>query len=115
MQVIERTEGHYDVQEVQFGTVYRWCPECVVLECYCGERQTLTHSQSTCPECDADHTSIVREELAARRARVPPVGRGTKPYTPGTTPRIAKRWGYLANTSPTYYTAHSYCPGGPRR
>jgi Zn finger protein HypA/HybF involved in hydrogenase expression len=69
MQVIERTEGHYDVQEVEFGTVYRWCPECVVVECYCGERQTLTHSQSTCPECDADHAAIVREELAARRAR----------------------------------------------
>ncbi len=27
MQVIERTEGHYDVEEVEFGTVYRWCPE----------------------------------------------------------------------------------------
>src|SRR5215212_5936727 len=46
---------------------------------------------------------------------LPPVGWGTKPYTPGTTPEIAKTWGYLANTSPTYYTAHSYCPGGPRR
>ncbi len=67
MQVIERTEGHYDVQEVEFGTVYRWCPECVVVECYCGERLTLTHSQSTCPACGADHASIVREELAARR------------------------------------------------
>ena len=67
MQFIERTEGHYDVQEVQFGTVYRWCPECVVVECYYGERQTLTHSQSTCPACGADHASIVREELAARR------------------------------------------------
>ncbi len=67
MQVIEHTEGHYDVQEVQFGTVYRWCPECVVVECYCGQSPTLTHSQSTCPECGADHVAIVREELAARR------------------------------------------------
>jgi hypothetical protein len=67
MQVIERTEGHYDVQEVEFGTVYRWCPECVVVECYCGERPALTHSESTCPECGADHVAIVREELAARR------------------------------------------------
>ena len=67
MQVIERTEGHYDVQEVEFGTVYRWCPECVVVECYCGERQTPTHSQSTCPACGADHAAIFREELAARR------------------------------------------------
>jgi hypothetical protein len=67
MQVIERTEGHYDVQEVEFGTVYRWCPECVVVECDCGERPTLTRSESTCPECGADHAAIVREELAARR------------------------------------------------
>ena len=67
MQVIERTEGHYDVQEVQFGTVYRWCPECVVVECDCGERLTLTHSESTCQECGTDHAAIIREELAARR------------------------------------------------
>jgi hypothetical protein len=67
MQVIERTEGHYDVEEVQFGTVYRWCPECVVVECDCGERLTLTPSQSTCPECAVNHGPIVREELAARQ------------------------------------------------
>ena len=67
MQVIERTEGHYDVQEVQFGTVYRWCPECVVIECDCGERPNLTPSESICPECGANHTAIVWEELADRR------------------------------------------------
>jgi Zn finger protein HypA/HybF involved in hydrogenase expression len=67
MQVIERTEGHYDVQEVQFGTVYRWCPECVMVECDCGESPTLTRSESTCPECGADHAAIIREELFARR------------------------------------------------
>ncbi len=67
MQVIERTEGHYDVQQVEFGTVYRWCPECVVVECYCGESPTLTRSESTCPECGAEHAAIIREELAARR------------------------------------------------
>ena len=67
MQVIERTEGHYDIQEVQYGTVYRWCSECVVVECDCGERLVLTHSESTYPACGADHASIIREELAARR------------------------------------------------
>jgi hypothetical protein len=66
MQVIERTEGHYDVQEVQFGTVYRWCPECIVVECDCGERLTLTYSESTCPACGADHAAIIWEELSAR-------------------------------------------------
>ncbi len=24
---VRRIEGHYDVQEVPFGTVYRWLPE----------------------------------------------------------------------------------------
>lgn len=67
MQVIERTEGHYDVQEVEFGTVYRWCPECVVVECDCGERLTLTRSESTCSECGVDHAAIIREDLAIRR------------------------------------------------
>ena len=67
MQVVERTEGHYDVQEVEFGTVYRWCPECVVVECDCGERPTLTRLESICPECGADHAAIIREDLAIRR------------------------------------------------
>ena len=33
---IERTGGHYEVQEVDFGRVYRWCPERVVAESGCG-------------------------------------------------------------------------------
>ena len=67
MHVIERTEGHYDVEEVRFGTVYRWCPECVVVECDCGQRATLTRLESVCPRCGADHAAIVQQELAAHR------------------------------------------------
>lgn len=67
MQVIERTEGHYDVEEVEFGTLYRWCPQCVVVECDCGERLTLTRSETTCERCGVDHAPIVREELATRQ------------------------------------------------
>ena len=67
MQVIERTEGHYEVQEVQFGTVYRWCPECVVVDCDCGERPNLTPTECLCPECGANYTAFIREELATRR------------------------------------------------
>ncbi len=67
VRVIERTEGHYDVREVEFGTVYRWCPDCVLVECDCGERLTLTGSMTTCEGCGADHTDVVNEELAARR------------------------------------------------
>ncbi|MDX6381733.1 MAG: hypothetical protein QOI57_2757 [Rubrobacteraceae bacterium] len=62
--VIERTEGRYEVQHVEFGSVYRWCPECVIVECDCGERLTLTSSIATC-RCGADHTALVREELVA--------------------------------------------------
>jgi hypothetical protein len=66
MKVIERSEGHYNAQKVQFGTVYRWCPGSVVVECDCGERPILTHSETTCLECGGEHADIVREELAAR-------------------------------------------------
>ena len=66
MQVIERSEGHYDAQKVQFGTVYRWCPGSVVVECECGENPILTYSETTCPECGGEHADIVREELGAR-------------------------------------------------
>jgi hypothetical protein len=66
--VIERTEGHYEVQEVEFGKVYRWCPECVDIECECGERLTLTaYSMPTCPRCGANHAGTIREELNDRR------------------------------------------------
>jgi Zn finger protein HypA/HybF involved in hydrogenase expression len=67
MEVIECTKGHYDVQEVQFGTVYRWCPERVVVECDCGQRTTLTRLESVCPRCDADHAAIIQQELADDR------------------------------------------------
>ncbi len=64
--IIESAEGRYESQDVKFGTVYRWCPECVVLECDCGERLILTSSVTTC-RCGTDHTAVVREELAVRR------------------------------------------------
>jgi hypothetical protein len=66
VKVIERIEGRYETQEAPFGTVYRWCPGCVVVECDCGEEMALTGSTSTC-ECGKDYTSIVREELNTRR------------------------------------------------
>ncbi len=69
MTTVERTEeGRYEVQEVQFGRVYRWCPECVVIECDCAERLSLTSSMTTCRWCGADHAALVREQLAAERA-----------------------------------------------
>jgi hypothetical protein len=68
MWIIEHTEGHYETQDVEHGTVYRWCPESVMIECEgCGKKSThprsaLIGSLITC-ECGKDHTARVREEL----------------------------------------------------
>ena len=67
MQVIERTQEHYDVQDVEFGRVYRWRPKNVVVECDCGQRLALTASETTCGECGADHAAVVRSPSEARR------------------------------------------------
>lgn len=63
---IERTEGHYEVQKVDFGRVYRWCPGRVNVECECGERLAFTASSTAiCPRCGANHAATIQEELTA--------------------------------------------------
>jgi hypothetical protein len=67
VQVIERVAEHYDTQEVEFGRIYRWCPECVVVECKCGKRKPLSRSalindEPAC-ECGKDNAANVREEV----------------------------------------------------
>jgi hypothetical protein len=42
--LIEKVEAGYEVEEVEFGTVYRWCPESIVVRGGCGERLSLTVS-----------------------------------------------------------------------
>ena len=64
--VIERSGGRYEVQDVAFGQVYKWCPECVVIECDCGEMKILTPSEATCG-CGTDHTALVRGKVADRQ------------------------------------------------
>jgi hypothetical protein len=64
--VIRQTEGHYEVEKVTYGRDYTWCPDCVVVQCDCGERVELTVSEATCG-CGVDHTSLVRDELGARK------------------------------------------------
>lgn len=45
MRTIEHTMGPYEVQDVQYGKVYRWHPESVMVECeQCGQRSTHTRS-----------------------------------------------------------------------
>src|SRR5919199_3721587 len=65
--VIECVEGHYEVEKVLFGRVYRWCPECIVAECGCGERVILTGSVTTCAGCGADHAALAQEWLPAEQ------------------------------------------------
>ena len=87
--VIRHTQGHYEVQEMEFGRVYKWYPECVVIECDCGERLSLTGSTTVC-KCGADYAALVRE------GSLPPSAWTTRPFTPGVTPGIAKMPGNLA-------------------
>ncbi len=63
--VIERIEGHYEVQEIPYGKDYIWCPECVIVECHCGERTSLTATETIC-KCGADHTALIQAELKSR-------------------------------------------------
>ena len=60
MQVIERVAEHYDTQEVEFGRTYRWCPECVVVECKCGKRKTISSQTSSGPSPPANVARTAR-------------------------------------------------------
>src|SRR4051794_4464868 len=57
MAVVECTEGRYEAHNGEFGKIYRWCPECLLVKCDCGETTTLDDSYTTCVWCGADHTS----------------------------------------------------------
>ncbi len=67
MLVVESIAGHYEAEEAAFGVVYKWCPECIVIECNCGERQTFTGLKTVCGKCGEDHANEIREELSALR------------------------------------------------
>jgi hypothetical protein len=78
-QIIERVEAHYEVQPVEMGTLYRWCPESVVIECDCEQTFTTEGAEvASCPRCGAEHTGVARElggkPLAEEEAYRPCVG-----------------------------------------
>jgi len=67
VEIIERLEGYYEAQEVAFGVVYRWCPECLVAECGCGKRSTLKRtnllgSRTAVCECGEERIDEDQEE-----------------------------------------------------
>ena len=60
-QVIEHVEAHYEVQAMERGTLYRWCPESVVIECDCGQPFTVEGAKvASCPRCGAEHRGVAR-------------------------------------------------------
>lgn len=66
---IERTKGHYEVQEVDFGRVYRWCPERDDIECECSERLDVTAiSVGACPPYGTNHAATIRAWPTAGRS-----------------------------------------------
>ena len=66
-QIIERVEAHYEVQEVETGAVFIWCPESVVIECDCEQTFTTEGAMvDSCPRCGAEHTAEVARELEGK-------------------------------------------------
>ncbi len=89
--ITDRARAGYEVEEVEYGKVYRWQPETLVVECACGEETALTHSETACEECGAEHTRLVRENVSDLqpqgdedvhpwRYTVADEGNGTLPY-----------------------------------
>ena len=68
-QIIERVNAHYEVQAVEMGTVYRWCPESVVIECDCEQTFTTEGAMvASCPRCGAEHTAgVPHRELGGKK------------------------------------------------
>ncbi len=61
MRVLERIAGHYDVEEMEFGKVYKWVPTNAHIECDCGQSFTVEGATATsCPKCGAEHTGVVK-------------------------------------------------------
>jgi ribosomal protein S27AE len=81
--VIESVEAHYKIQDVEFGKVYRWCPERAVVKCDCSETLTLTALRTTCGKCGVDHASLLGEVFHFRPDdKVDHPWRYLQPYTP---------------------------------
>jgi len=63
VKVVECIGARYELQDVEIGKVYKWCPTNVTVECGCGERPTLTSSTTTCVRCGVDHMDVFAEVL----------------------------------------------------
>ncbi len=72
VQIVERVQAHYESREMPFGKVYEWHPAYVALECDCGEKVTLTatNTLSTCRRCGANLGTFVHD-IREREGRLP--------------------------------------------
>ncbi len=72
VKIIERVQAHYEAREVPFGKSYEWHPAHVALECDCGEKVTLsaTDTITTCGRCGADLATFVHD-IKEREGRLP--------------------------------------------
>jgi hypothetical protein len=59
--LIERVDARYEAQDGEFGKVYKWRSERIVVGCQCGKRLSLTASRTSCVECGRDHMLAVQE------------------------------------------------------
>jgi len=71
VKVIEHVAAHYDVQEVEYGRAYKWCPATIMVECDCGERPSfkrtdLIASEARCGKCGKGMPAEIREEVVLR-------------------------------------------------
>jgi hypothetical protein len=60
LQVVECTAGHYEAQDVEWGTVFTWVPGNARVECDCGQLLAAEGAMGACPKCGADHGGVVR-------------------------------------------------------
>ena len=60
--ILEHIEGHYEVHEGPFSRAYTWHPASVTLQCSCGEKFTLTATNTTATcRCGTDHSALIRD------------------------------------------------------
>ncbi len=72
VKILERVQAHYEAREVPFGKTYGWHPAYVALECDCGEKVTLsaTDTVTTCRRCGAELGTFVHD-IEEREGRLP--------------------------------------------
>jgi len=60
LHVVECTAGHYEAQDVEWGTVFTWVPGNALVECDCRQLFAAEGAMAACPKCGADLGEVVR-------------------------------------------------------